>query len=100
MKKLSDYEIEQRLDEITGWKFENQKIMKEWTFNSFASAFGFMSSIAILADSMNHHPEWFNFKNKVKVWLTTHEVGGVSENDVLLASKINALDDAGQAIKK
>jgi 4a-hydroxytetrahydrobiopterin dehydratase len=100
MKKLSDYEIEQRLDEITGWKFENQKIMKEWTFNSFASAFGFMSSIAILADSMNHHPEWFNFNNKVKVWLTTHEVGGVSENDVLLASKINALDDAGQAIKK
>jgi len=89
-KKLTKSEIQDRLQKLTGWNIENNKITKEMLFPDFATAFGFMSSIAIVADSMNHHPEWFNVHNKVKIWLTTHEADGVSENDINLARKIDA----------
>ena len=67
------------------------KLHKEFKFANFVEAFGFMSKVAILAEKMNHHPEWFNVYNKVAIDLTTHDAGGISQNDLELAKQIEAL---------
>ncbi|MEM9756270.1 MAG: 4a-hydroxytetrahydrobiopterin dehydratase [Pseudomonadota bacterium] len=65
-------------------------ISKTFKFTDFVQAFGFMSKVAILADKMNHHPEWYNVYNRVDITLTTHDAGGLSPLDVALAEKIDA----------
>ncbi len=65
-----------------GWFIQNEKLTKEFLFDDFNAAFGFMTRCAMYADKVNHHPEWFNVYNKVRVQLTTHDVGGISAKDV------------------
>ena len=89
--KLTDAEINAQLDGISGWTVENEKLHKEFQFNSFVEAFGFMVRVALIAESMNHHPEWFNVYNRVTVDLATHDAGGISALDFELAKKIDAL---------
>ena len=89
--KLTDVEINAQLDGISGWTVENEKLHKEFQFDSFVEAFGFMASVALIAESMNHHPEWFNVYNRVTVDLATHDAGGISTLDFELAKKIDAL---------
>ncbi|MYD21486.1 MAG: 4a-hydroxytetrahydrobiopterin dehydratase [Holophagales bacterium] len=89
--KLTDAEISTQLEGISGWTVENEKLHKEFQFDSFVEAFGFMASVALIAESMNHHPEWFNVYNRVTVDLATHDAGGISALDFELAKKINAL---------
>ncbi len=89
--KLTDAEINAQLEELSGWTVENEKLHKEFQFNSFVEAFGFMASVALSAESMNHHPEWFNVYNRVTVDLATHDAGGISALDFELAKKIDAL---------
>ena len=89
--KLTDAEINAQLERISGWTVENEKLHKEFQFDSFVEAFGFMASIALIAESMNHHPEWFNVYNRVTVDLATHDAGGISALDFELAEKIDAL---------
>lgn len=89
--KLTDAEINAQLEEISGWTVENEKLHKEFQFDSFVEAFGFMASVALIAESMNHHPEWFNVYNRVTVDLATHDAGGISALDFELAKKIDAL---------
>ncbi len=89
--KLIDAEINAQLEEISGWTVENEKLHKEFQFESFVEAFGFMASVALIAESMNHHPEWFNVYNRVTVDLATHDAGGISALDFELAQKIDAL---------
>eukprot|EP00117_Sycon_ciliatum_P007479 scpid20840/ scgid10566/ Putative pterin-4-alpha-carbinolamine dehydratase; 4-alpha-hydroxy-tetrahydropterin dehydratase; Pterin carbinolamine dehydratase len=60
-------------------------IKKTYNFSDFNAAFGFMTRVALKADQMNHHPEWFNVYNRVEVTLSTHDVGGLSARDVKLA---------------
>ena len=67
------------------WNIEAQKLHKEFKFNDFVAAFGFMSQVALVAERMNHHPEWFNVYGTVVVDLTTHDAGGISERDFVLA---------------
>ena len=76
-----------------GWALDAERdaITREFRFNDFTEAFGFMTRAAIWAEKWNHHPEWSNVYNKVRVTLTTHDVGGLSELDVKLARKINKL---------
>jgi len=62
-----------------------------FTFRDFISAFAFMSAVALLAEKMAHHPDWRNVYNRVVISLSTHDVGGLSENDFLLAEQINQL---------
>ena len=89
--KLTDAEINTRLEGLSGWTVENEKLHKEFQFDSFIEAFGFMASVALIAESMNHHPEWFNVYNRVTVDLATHDAGGISALDFELAKKIDAL---------
>ena len=81
------------MENLPGWNLDDEKLYKELEFKNFIDAFGFMTKVAITAEKMNHHPEWFNVYNKVQIHLTTHEAGGISENDVNLARKIDTLAD-------
>ena len=91
LQKLKDREIEEHLAQLSGWTVEDGKLHKQYTFPDFVEAFGFMSKVALIAESMNHHPEWFNVYNTVRIDLTTHEAGGISDNDTKLARKIEEL---------
>lgn len=73
------------------WSIKEGKLYREFTFSNFILAFGFMTKVAILAEKMNHHPEWSNVYNSVVVNLTTHEVGGISKRDFELANEISKL---------
>ena len=90
-EKLSDAEVEARMADVPGWERTGDRISREYTFGSFVEAFGFMASVAILAEKLFHHPERSNVYNRVTIELTTHDVGGLSENDFELAAKIDAL---------
>ena len=90
-QKLTDDEIAAKLPALKGWTFEHGKLHRDYQFPDFVRAFGFMSSVALCAESMNHHPEWFNVYNKVRIDLNTHDAGGVTEMDFTLAAKIEAL---------
>ena len=72
-------------ENLEGWTGGDDFITKVYKFEDFAEAFGFMTRIAIIADRMDHHPEWFNVYNRVDVTLTTHDAGGVTQKDVALA---------------
>lgn len=91
--KLTQSELEAEMENLPGWSLDDEKLYKELEFKNFIDAFGFMTKVAITAEKMNHHPEWFNVYNKVQIHLTTHEAGGISENDVNLARKIDTLAD-------
>jgi 4a-hydroxytetrahydrobiopterin dehydratase len=90
-QKLSDAEIKERLAGLTGWQRAGDKLSKEYRFADFVAAFSFMAGAALLAERMNHHPEWFNVYNRVKVELCTHDAGGITERDFELAAGMNAL---------
>lgn len=91
VEKLASDEVERRLRELGGWSLQNGKLHCDFQFRDFVEAFGFMSRVALLAESMNHHPEWSNVWSKVSIDLTTHDAGGISARDFELAGKINAL---------
>ena len=74
-----------------GWTVDGDTLHRELEFADFSEAFGFMTRVALLAESRNHHPDWSNSWNKVTIDLTTHDAGGLTENDVGLAESINAL---------
>ncbi len=90
-EKLEGKQLNERLTTLDGWTLRDGKLHRELKFSNFSAAFGFMTSAAIEAEKMNHHPEWFNVYNKVVVDLTTHEVGGISERDFALAERMNEL---------
>uniref|UniRef100_A0A674PHF5 4a-hydroxytetrahydrobiopterin dehydratase n=1 Tax=Takifugu rubripes TaxID=31033 RepID=A0A674PHF5_TAKRU len=70
---------------------DRDAIFKELHFKNFNQAFGFMSRVALQAEKMNHHPEWFNVYNKVQITLTTHDCGGLSKRDVRMAKFIDKI---------
>ena len=87
--KLSEKEVADRLNRFPSWRVKNGKLSIEIKFANFIQAFGFMSSVALICESMNHHPEWSNVYNRVQIQLSTHEVGGLSVNDFDLAARID-----------
>lgn len=89
--KLDAAQIDQKLTQLTGWALVDGKIHKDFQFADFVGAFGFMAKVALVAESMNHHPEWFNVWNRVSVDLATHDVGGISQADFDLAAKMDEL---------
>lgn len=91
VQKLPDAEIAHRLGELEGWSLEGGKLHREFRFADFSEAFGFMTRAALVAERMNHHPEWFNVWNRVVVDLQTHDAGGVSPLDFELAAAFDRL---------
>lgn len=91
MMKLSEFEITEELKKLEGWEIKDNKLHKEIQFESFNQAFGFMTRAAMEIEKMNHHPEWFNVYNRITIDLTTHDAGGITNNDVNLARILNSL---------
>ena len=89
--KLSESKVRSALRELSGWTVLDGKLHREYKFADFIHAFGFMTSGAIVAEAMGHHPEWFNVYNRLTVDLTTHDAGGISAKDFELAGKLNSL---------
>ena len=87
---LSEEQIEHHLDELNDWILKNKKLSKVFKFSDFAQAFEFMSLVAIIAETMDHHPEWSNVYNKVEINLVTHSEGGITQLDIDLANKIES----------
>jgi 4a-hydroxytetrahydrobiopterin dehydratase len=74
------------------WKEENNKLYKKFVFKNFNEAFGFMTSVALMAEKADHHPTWTNTWNTVEIWLTTHDAGNtVTQRDKDLAAAIDSL---------
>ena len=92
-KKLSEAEIAALLPKAKGWSVVNGKLHREFACKDFVTAFGSMARVALVAEKMDHHPEWFNVWNKVIIDLTTHSVKGISDYDFVLAEKINDIFD-------
>ena len=93
VQKLDDAARDALLARFPDWKHEpvRDAITRQFRFDDFAQAFGFMTSVAILAEKMDHHPEWSNVYNRVDILLTTHDADGLSERDAKLAEAIEAL---------
>ncbi len=91
MMRLSQEDIEEELKGLEGWSVVNEKLHKEFLFDNFNQAFGFMTRSAMEIEKMNHHPEWFNAYNRIIIELTTHDAGGITKNDVNLAKILNSL---------
>jgi 4a-hydroxytetrahydrobiopterin dehydratase len=90
-KKLDDAEIEGRLQDLPGWTVAGGKLHREYRFADFVAAFGFMASVALAAEAMNHHPEWFNVYHTVRIDLVTHDAGGITDLDFALAGRMEGL---------
>ncbi len=86
---LSEQDLKGHLSQLLGWSLENGKLQKTFQFKDFITAFGFMSSMALVSEAMGHHPEWFNVYNQVKVELITHDSGGITMKDINWAEKAN-----------
>jgi len=90
-RKLTDEELDDALKTLDGWSVEEGKLHKEYSFNDFVEAFGFMASVALAAEKKNHHPEWFNVYDTVRIDLSTHDVGGITTWDVELAEEMDRI---------
>jgi 4a-hydroxytetrahydrobiopterin dehydratase len=91
LPKLSEAEITAELAKLTGWSLLNGNLHRVFEFADFVHAFSFMTSVALVAETMNHHPDWSNSWNKVTVDLCTHSAGGITKRDFDLAGKIQQL---------
>ena len=89
--KLSDAEIQAALADLPGWSVQDGKLHKVYKFDSFAAAIGWMVSVAVYADKIDHHPEWRNVYSRVWVDLWTHDLEAISGRDVDLAHRMNEL---------
>jgi 4a-hydroxytetrahydrobiopterin dehydratase len=91
--KLDADEVAKRLAlaELTGWTLCEGKLHRAYAFADFVEAFGFMASVALVAERMNHHPAWSNVWNTVVVDLTTHDAGGITAKDFALAAEMERL---------
>ena len=89
--KLTSQEITQALESLAGWSMAENglSIHKAFKFKDFSQAWAFMSRVALMAEKMDHHPDWMNVYNRVEVKLNTHDAGGVTEKDIALANAMN-----------
>ena len=88
---LSDEEMESIPSKLPKWEISNKLIRRILNFPNFIEAFGFMTKVAIIAEKMDHHPDWTNEYSKLTIELTTHDLGGLSNLDIDLASSIDRL---------
>lgn len=94
---MNEEKAHEYLSQTLGWALAEDKksIKKEFSFKDFVQAMAFVNKVAEIAESEGHHPDLHIFYNKVKIELSTHAIGGLSENDFIVAAKVNALEKAG-----
>ena len=92
-KRLTEAELAALAQSLPGWSSVDgrEAIERSFKFRDFSEAWGFMNRVALLAESQNHHPDWSNVWNRVRIELSTHDAGGLTDNDVRLARAIDAL---------
>ena len=92
-EKLTGPRLSQALADLTGWTLVpgREAITKKFQFADFNAAWGFMSRVALVAEKLDHHPEWSNVWNRVDAVLSTHDAGGLTESDVTLAKKMDEI---------
>ncbi len=89
MNKLNQDQINSNLTKFLGWSFENEAISKQFQFKDFIEALSFVNTVGLEAEKMDHHPDILMFAwNKIKITISTHSAGGVTEKDFALAQKI------------
>ena len=88
---LSPQERENLSTNLPRWQVEGDRLRRQWQFRDFSEAFAFMTRVALLAEAMQHHPNWSNVYNRVTIELTTHDLKGLSDLDAELAQAIDAL---------
>ena len=91
MAKLTEEDIARRLAEVPAWARAGDAIERAWKFKDFKEAFQFLTQVAELAEDADHHPDIWNSWNRVRLTLTTHDTGGLTNRDFNLAKKIDAL---------
>ncbi len=91
VEKLSEDDVRAAMDGLEGWRLADDggSVSKCFKFKNFSEAWAFMARVALLAEKLNHHPEWFNVYNRVDVTLNTHDVGGLSELDFKMAKAMD-----------
>ena len=91
IRRLAEAEVREKLSEIPSWRVVSGKLRREFRFADFVEAFGFMAKVAVVAEKLDHHPEWSNVYARVVIELVTHDAGGLSERDFELARRIDRL---------
>lgn len=90
---LTEDEIAAGLAEVPGWERDGDRLQRTLKFGNFPEAFGFMSSVALIAERLFHHPEWSNVYSTVEIAITNHDAGGLTELDIEFCRRVNALLD-------
>ena len=91
MNTLDSSRIAELLLELPGWSHRGDSLARDFRFANFSQAFGFMARVALLAEKLDHHPDWSNSYNRVSIALTSHDAGGLTERDAQLAHGIEQL---------
>jgi 4a-hydroxytetrahydrobiopterin dehydratase len=93
VERLAGAARKSAVKELHGWSEveDRDAIRKTYHFGTFGEAWGFMSQVALIAERMDHHPEWFNVSNRVEIILTTHDAGGLSERDIRFAHAVDEI---------
>lgn len=91
MEQLTKEQINEALTNLKGWSYKENGIEKNFVFEDFKEALSVMMGIGVIAEEMNHHPEWFNVYNKLDIRLSTHDAGGVTQKDIDLANQIEMI---------
>lgn len=102
VEKLSSQDRSNALSDLTQWSevANRDAIQRSLRFKNFNQAWGFMTRVALVAEQLNHHPEWFNVYNQVDITLSTHDCGGLSSLDIRMARAINQIAETTQSVKK
>ena len=87
--KLTDKELSDALKQLKRWQQEGDCLVREFEFDNFIAAFAFMSRVAMRAEKIDHHPDWSNSYNKVRIALTSHDAGGLTARDLALADAVD-----------
>ncbi len=91
MSIYNEHTAQRLLEDLDGWRFNNNGIEKGFVFKNFNQALGFIVQVGVVAEKQNHHPELFNVYNKVNIRLSTHDAGGLTDKDFVLAKAIEQL---------
>jgi 4a-hydroxytetrahydrobiopterin dehydratase len=90
-RPLTPDEVARLVDELDGWELDGASLRRQYVFTSFVEAFGFMARVALIAEKLDHHPNWSNVYNRVDIAVTTHDAGGLTALDFEFVRRVDAL---------